>query len=151
VVNISHLCEHAIQMHRVHQGPCKGCEPQIMQTHGRHLARKLHIQQNGGEISISYIYGSNLVSDIRALNSLLKVLNLSEIPLASFPLPVRNTQFCKCISRKNCNSELTLCCVYKTYLPKKKKNRTPWPLVHKRAIPTENRHLLAKFSANFCG
>jgi hypothetical protein len=29
--------------------------------------------------------------------------------------------------------------------------QTPWPLVHKRTIPTEDRQLSAKFSANFCG
>jgi hypothetical protein len=28
--------------------------------------------------------------------------------------------------------------------------QTPWPLVRKRTIPTDDRHMLAKFSANFC-
>jgi hypothetical protein len=27
----------------------------------------------------------------------------------------------------------------------------PWPLVRKRTIPTERRHLSTKFSVNFCG
>jgi hypothetical protein len=30
-----------------------------------------------------------------------------------------------------------------------KQKKTPWPLVRKRNIPTDDRHLLAKFSANF--
>jgi hypothetical protein len=30
-------------------------------------------------------------------------------------------------------------------------NTNPWPLVRKRTVPTDDRHLLAKFSANFCG
>jgi hypothetical protein len=29
--------------------------------------------------------------------------------------------------------------------------QTPWPLVRKRTIPTDDRRLSAKFSANFCG
>jgi hypothetical protein len=29
--------------------------------------------------------------------------------------------------------------------------QTPWPLVRKRAIPTDDRRLSAKFSVNFCG
>jgi hypothetical protein len=33
----------------------------------------------------------------------------------------------------------------------KNKKQTPWPLVRKRTIPTDDRHLSAKFSANFCG
>jgi hypothetical protein len=28
---------------------------------------------------------------------------------------------------------------------------TTWPLVRERTIPTDDRHLLTKFSANFCG
>jgi hypothetical protein len=31
------------------------------------------------------------------------------------------------------------------------KKQTPWPLVRKRTIPTEGRHLKVKFSANVCG
>jgi hypothetical protein len=31
------------------------------------------------------------------------------------------------------------------------KKQTPLSLVRKRTIPTDDRHLLAKFSANFCG
>jgi hypothetical protein len=31
-----------------------------------------------------------------------------------------------------------------------KKKKTPWPSVCKQTIPTEHRHLLPKFSANFC-
>jgi hypothetical protein len=32
----------------------------------------------------------------------------------------------------------------------KKTKQTPWPLVCKRPIPTDDRHLLVKVSANFC-
>jgi hypothetical protein len=34
---------------------------------------------------------------------------------------------------------------------KQKNKQTPWPLVRERTIPTDDRHLLTKFSANFCG
>jgi hypothetical protein len=34
---------------------------------------------------------------------------------------------------------------------KQNKKRTPWSLVRERTIPTDDRHLLVKFSANFCG
>jgi hypothetical protein len=29
--------------------------------------------------------------------------------------------------------------------------KTPWPLVHKRTIPTEEPPLIGEVSANFCG
>jgi hypothetical protein len=32
-----------------------------------------------------------------------------------------------------------------------KKKKTPWPLVHKRTIPTERPPLVGEVSANFCG
>jgi hypothetical protein len=45
-----------------------------------------------------------------------------------------------------CTKVTTLC------LPNKQTNkRTPWPLVRKRTIPTYDRHLSIKFSANFGG
>jgi hypothetical protein len=38
-----------------------------------------------------------------------------------------------------------------TRSPNKQENKTLWPLVRKRTIPTDDRHLSPKFSANFCG
>jgi hypothetical protein len=38
-----------------------------------------------------------------------------------------------------------------TYYYKQTNKQTPWDLVRKRTIPTDDRHLLAKFSVNFCG
>jgi hypothetical protein len=34
---------------------------------------------------------------------------------------------------------------------KQTNNQTPWPLVRHGTIPTDDRHLLPKFSANYCG
>jgi hypothetical protein len=36
-------------------------------------------------------------------------------------------------------------------LASNKQKQTPWPLARKRTIPTDDRRLSAKFSANFCG
>jgi hypothetical protein len=33
----------------------------------------------------------------------------------------------------------------------KQQKQIPWPLVRKRTIPTDDRHLSAKFRVSFCG